>query len=104
MVVATTEILRRNGVSTADIDVFEVHEAFAATIVKLTRELDLSLEKVNVNGGALGHPMGATSAIMVGMRLTSVSSGRRTCRRRGKRGCSGSVHQALRLICFVGLR
>ena len=42
---ATTEILRRNGVSTADIDVFEVHEAFAATIVKLTRELDLSLGK-----------------------------------------------------------
>ncbi len=66
-VTATTEILRRNGLSTFDVDVFEIHEAFAATIVKLTRELDLSLDKVNVNGGciALGHPMGATGAIMV---------------------------------------
>lgn len=66
-VMATGEILRRNGLSTSDVDVFEVHEAFAATIVKLTRELDLTLDKVNVNGGclALGHPMGATGAIMV---------------------------------------
>lgn len=67
-VTATAEILRRNRLSTNDIDVFEVHEAFAATIVKLTRELDLGLDKVNLNGGciALGHPMGATGAIMVG--------------------------------------
>ena len=67
-VTATTEIMHRNGLSTADVDVFEIHEAFAATIVKLTRELDLSFDKVNVNGGciALGHPMGATGAIMVG--------------------------------------
>lgn len=67
-VTATAEIMRRNGLSTADVDVFEIHEAFAATIVKLMRELDLSLDKVNVNGGciALGHPMGATGAIMVG--------------------------------------
>lgn len=67
-VTATAEILRRNRLSTNDIDVFEVHEAFAATIVKLTRELDLGLDTVNLNGGciALGHPMGATGAIMVG--------------------------------------
>lgn len=67
-VTATSEILRRNRLSTNDIDVFEVHEAFAATIVKLTRELDLGLDTVNLNGGciALGHPMGATGAIMVG--------------------------------------
>ena len=47
---------------------FEIHEAFAATIVKLTRELDLSLDKVNVNGGciSLGHPMCYTGAIKVG--------------------------------------
>lgn len=65
---ATAEILRRNGLSRSDVDVFEIHEAFAATIVKLVRDIGLELDSVNVNGGciALGHPMGATGAIMVG--------------------------------------
>ena len=65
---ATAEILRRNGLSRSDVDVFEIHEAFAATIVKLARDIGLELDSVNVNGGciALGHPMGATGAIMVG--------------------------------------
>lgn len=65
---ATAEIMQRNGLQKADIDVFEIHEAFAATIVKLRNELGIGLDQVNVSGGciALGHPMGATGAIMIG--------------------------------------
>ena len=65
---ATSEIMQRNGLQNTDIDVFEIHEAFAATIVKLRNELGIGLDQVNVNGGciALGHPMGATGAIMIG--------------------------------------
>ena len=48
-----------------------MHEAFAATVVKIRQDLDIPDEKLNVNGGviALGHPMGATGAIMAGMLL-----------------------------------
>lgn len=65
---ATSEIMRRNGLQNADVDVFEIHEAFAATIVKLRSELGIDFDQVNVSGGciALGHPMGATGAIMIG--------------------------------------
>ncbi len=64
---ATQAIMRDAGMSTVDIDVFEIHEAFAATIVKAKHELDLDDERLNINGGciALGHPMGATGAIMM---------------------------------------
>ena len=64
---ASKAILERNGLTPTDVDVFEIHEAFAATIVKLQRELQIDEVKLNVNGGciALGHPMGATGAIML---------------------------------------
>ena len=57
--------------SVADVDLFELHEAFAATVVKCHQELGIPYDKLNVNGGviALGHPMGATGAIMTGMLL-----------------------------------
>ena len=63
---ATKAILERNQLVPSDVDVFEIHEAFAATIVKLHRELEIDDARLNVNGGciALGHPMGATGAIM----------------------------------------
>ena len=68
---ATKAILERNQLVPSDVDVFEIHEAFAATIVKLQRELAIDHALLNVNGGciALGHPMGATGAIMAGTAL-----------------------------------
>ena len=68
---ATKTILERNRLLPDDVDVFEIHEAFAATIVKLQRELAIDEERLNVNGGciALGHPMGATGAVMAGTAL-----------------------------------
>ena len=77
---ATKAILERNRLVPADVDVFEIHEAFAATIVKLQRELAIDDKRLNVNGGciALGHPMGATGAIMAGTALDELkrTSGR----------------------------
>ena len=64
----TQKVLRRCGMSLADIDLFEVNEAFAAVVLHYIRALDLDLEKVNVNGGAIamGHPLGATGAMILG--------------------------------------
>ena len=63
--------MRTQGLCSADIDLFELHEAFAATVIKARRDLDIPDEKLNVNGGviALGHPLGATGAIMAGTLL-----------------------------------
>jgi acetyl-CoA C-acetyltransferase len=68
---ATRKLLERQRLSAADVDLFEIHEAFAATVVKCRRDLDIPDEKLNVNGGviALGHPLGATGAIMLGTLL-----------------------------------
>ena len=65
---ATAKLLADAGLTSADIDLFELHEAFAATSIKCQRELNISDDKLNVNGGviALGHPMGATGGIMMG--------------------------------------
>ncbi|MFJ6532741.1 acetyl-CoA C-acetyltransferase [Microbacterium sp. NPDC091662] len=59
---ATRHALERAGLGVADIDLFEVNEAFAPVVIAWMRELDVPHEKVNVNGGAiaLGHPIGAT--------------------------------------------
>jgi len=71
---ATEKLLAENDLTTADIDLFEVHEAFAATMIKAKRELEIDDERLNVNGGviALGHPMGATGAIMTGTLLDEI--------------------------------
>ena len=65
---AARKILKKAGMSLDDIDLFEVNEAFAVVSEKFMRDLDLDRDKVNVNGGAmaLGHPIGATGAILVG--------------------------------------
>ena len=57
--------------TTGDIDLWEVNEAFAAVPLKTMQDLDLDPERVNVNGGAiaLGHPIGATGAMLVGTLL-----------------------------------
>ena len=70
-VAATDKLMQRGGLTAADLDLFELHEAFAATVVKCQQDLDIPSDKLNVNGGviALGHPMGATGAIMAGTLL-----------------------------------
>ena len=65
---AARKVLKRAGMTLDDIDLFEVNEAFAVVSEKFQRDLDLDRDKVNVNGGAmaLGHPIGATGAILIG--------------------------------------
>ena len=65
---AAKKVLAKAGLSKDDIDLWEINEAFAVVSEKFVRDLDLDRSKVNVNGGsiALGHPIGATGAILVG--------------------------------------
>ncbi|WP_082703096.1 acetyl-CoA C-acetyltransferase [Mycobacterium sp. IS-1496] len=65
---AAQRCLAKAGMRPADIDLWEVNEAFAAVPLKTIRDLDLDPERVNVNGGAiaLGHPIGATGAMLIG--------------------------------------
>jgi len=68
---ATKRCLAKAGMTVADIDLFEINEAFAAIPLKVIRDLGLDPGKVNVNGGAiaLGHPLGATGAMLLGTAL-----------------------------------
>jgi acetyl-CoA C-acetyltransferase len=68
---ATRKVLAQAGLTLQDIDLIEVNEAFAVVVEKYIRDLKLDRGKVNVNGGAiaLGHPIGATGAIMIGTLL-----------------------------------
>ncbi|WP_237063017.1 acetyl-CoA C-acetyltransferase [Microbulbifer zhoushanensis] len=68
---ATVKALRVAGLSADDIDLFEVNEAFAAVVMRFQRELDIDPGKINVNGGsiAMGHPLGATGAMLIGTLL-----------------------------------
>ena len=65
---AARKVLARAGLTLDDIDLFEINEAFAVVAEKFMRDLDLDRDKVNVNGGAmaLGHPIGATGAMLIG--------------------------------------
>jgi acetyl-CoA C-acetyltransferase len=64
----TRKVLRRAGMTLGDIDLFEVNEAFASVVLRYLQAFDLDPAKVNVNGGAiaLGHPLGATGAMILG--------------------------------------
>jgi acetyl-CoA C-acetyltransferase len=68
---ATRKVLDRAGLSLSDIDLFEVNEAFAVVPEKYIRDLEIDRDKINVNGGAiaLGHPIGATGAMLIGTLL-----------------------------------
>jgi len=68
---ASEKALRMAGMSAADIDLWEINEAFAAVVLQTTRALGIDPERVNVNGGAiaLGHPLGATGAMLLGTAL-----------------------------------
>lgn len=65
---AAQRCLHRAGMTVADIDLWEINEAFAAVPLKTIRDLDIDPDAVNVNGGAiaLGHPIGATGAMLIG--------------------------------------
>ncbi|WEK41667.1 MAG: acetyl-CoA C-acetyltransferase [Candidatus Sphingomonas colombiensis] len=65
---AAKKVLAKAGLTKDDIDLWEINEAFAVVAEKFIRDLDLDRSKVNVNGGsiALGHPIGATGAILIG--------------------------------------
>ncbi len=67
-VAAAKKVLQKAGLTLADIDLWEVNEAFAVVVEKFIRDLDLNRDQVNVNGGAIamGHPIGATGAVLVG--------------------------------------
>jgi acetyl-CoA C-acetyltransferase len=68
---ASERALKKAGMSASDIDLWEVNEAFAAIPLQTMRKLGIDPEKVNVNGGAiaLGHPLGATGAVLLGTAL-----------------------------------
>ncbi len=68
---AARKALLKAGLTKDDIDLFEVNEAFAAVVMRFQKEMDVPAEKINVNGGAiaLGHPLGATGAMILGTLL-----------------------------------
>jgi acetyl-CoA C-acetyltransferase len=65
---ATRKALAKAGLTAADIDLVEMNEAFAAVVLRFAKDMDFSLDKVNVNGGAIamGHPLGATGGMLIG--------------------------------------
>ncbi|GAA4673155.1 acetyl-CoA C-acetyltransferase [Streptomyces chumphonensis] len=65
---ASRKALAKAGLTIDDIDLVEINEAFAAVVLRFVRDMGLSLDRVNVNGGAiaLGHPLGATGAMILG--------------------------------------
>lgn len=73
---ATKKALAVAGLSIGDIDLFEVNEAFAAVVMRFMKELNVSPDIVNVNGGsiAMGHPLGATGAIILGSLLDELEA------------------------------
>ena len=96
-VAATRKLMERNGITAADVELFELHEAFAATAIKCRQDLNIPNDKLNVNGGviALGHPMGATGAIMAGTLLDEL---RRRGLRRGIVAASGAAGSGSALL------
>ncbi|AQQ68165.1 acetyl-CoA acetyltransferase [Microbulbifer agarilyticus] len=64
---AAKKVLAKAGMTTADIDLFEINEAFASVALRFMQDLDISHDVTNVNGGAIamGHPLGATGAMLV---------------------------------------
>ena len=99
---ATEKVLEKAGLRAADIDLWEMNEAFAAPVLKFQRDLDIPNERLNVNGGAIamGHPLGATGAMLMGTLLDELE------RRKLKRGlvtlCAGGGLGTATVIELVG--
>jgi acetyl-CoA C-acetyltransferase len=87
---ATRKALDRAGLTVDDIDLFELNEAFASVVLKFQRDLNIPDEKLNVNGGAIamGHPLGATGAMILGTMVDELE-------RR-------NAHRALVTLCIGG--
>ena len=87
---ATEKVLARAGLTVDDIDLFELNEAFASVVLKFQQDLNIPSEKLNVNGGAIamGHPLGATGAMITGTMVDELE-------RRGAR-------RALITLCIGG--
>jgi acetyl-CoA C-acetyltransferase len=87
---ATRKVLDRAGLTVDDIDLFELNEAFASVVLKFQKDLNIPDEKLNVNGGAIamGHPLGATGAMLTGTMVDELE-------RRGAR-------RALVTLCIGG--
>jgi acetyl-CoA C-acetyltransferase len=64
----TKKVLERSGMKLSDIDLFELNEAFASVVLRFIQAFEIDNDKINVNGGAiaLGHPLGATGAMILG--------------------------------------
>jgi acetyl-CoA C-acetyltransferase len=65
---ASRKALSKAGLTVEDLDLVEINEAFASVVLRFVRDMDLDIDKVNVNGGAIamGHPLGATGAMILG--------------------------------------
>jgi acetyl-CoA C-acetyltransferase len=87
---ATKKVLRTAGLTVDDIDLFELNEAFAAVVLKYQKDLGIPSDKLNVNGGAIamGHPLGATGAMILGTMVDELE-------RR-------DAHRALVTLCIGG--
>ena len=73
---ASLKALEKAGLTVDDIDLFEVNEAFASVVMKFQKDLNVPWEKINVNGGAIamGHPLGATGAMILGALLDELEA------------------------------
>jgi acetyl-CoA C-acetyltransferase len=77
----TEKVLKKAGMSVEDIDLYELNEAFASVVLRYMQALDIPHDKINVNGGAIamGHPLGATGAMILGTVLDELErSGKST--------------------------
>ncbi|WP_066373323.1 acetyl-CoA C-acetyltransferase [Herbidospora mongoliensis] len=97
---AIAQALAKQGLTTGDLDLVEINEAFAQVVIQSAKDLDISLDKVNVNGGgiALGHPIGASGARIV---LALAHELRRRGGGRGAAGLCGGGGQGDALIIDV---
>jgi acetyl-CoA C-acetyltransferase len=73
---AAEQVLHRLGLDARDIDVFEINESFAASVLHFQRHFGIPDEKLNLLGGAiaLGHPLGATGGMLIGMALEALDA------------------------------
>jgi acetyl-CoA C-acetyltransferase len=76
----TQKLLTKLGMKKSDIDLWELNEAFAAIVLRWVQAFDLDMDKVNVNGGAIamGHPLGATGAMILGATLDELERSNKT--------------------------
>jgi acetyl-CoA C-acetyltransferase len=86
---ATRKVLEKTGLTVDDIDLFEMNEAFASAVLRFQKDIGVPDEKLNVNGGAIamGHPLGATGAMLIGTMVDELE--RREARRALVTACIG---------------